>query len=302
MLLVLAHANGFCREVWRAVEAEVRKQAPDSIGQRLQFFAPDLPGHGSTGPPLAAENTGTEEMPLADWEAVGAHILSGIQEKKAAAAAAGEPPPVVIGVGHSLGGAGCVLAELRCPGTFTCMLLWEPILFDPDQNDRQKKTGSSPDKAKLAARRRSEFESPHAMLEWAATKPLFRHWDARALEGYIEGGLKPEAASKGGWALACRPSTEAAYFASFISRASWLMLTSGRQPRCRTHIMIGQTTNIRLLSESYYQDKAFGGNQNISVETVDGAGHLGPMEDPKLFATSILKFITGACPDTRCLL
>ena len=62
----------------------------------------------------------------------------------------GGPRPLVVGVGHSLGGAGCALAELAAAGTFARLLLWEPILFDPEPgSSRQRKAAGGPDKAKV---------------------------------------------------------------------------------------------------------------------------------------------------------
>jgi pimeloyl-ACP methyl ester carboxylesterase len=74
-------------EVWRAVEAELRQLAPPALAARLQILAPDLPGHGTTGPPLAAGARGG--LPAADWEAVGAHILAAVEAAAAAAASGG---------------------------------------------------------------------------------------------------------------------------------------------------------------------------------------------------------------------
>lgn len=118
--------------------------------------------------------------------------------------------PILIGVGHSLGGAGCVLAELQSPaGLFDQLLVWEPILFNPDPQAKKKRQAGGPDKAKSSRRRRATFNSPQQALDSFVQKPLFANWDSRSLHGYIDGGLRPiehrNDASGCGWTLCCPP-------------------------------------------------------------------------------------------------
>jgi pimeloyl-ACP methyl ester carboxylesterase len=166
VLVLLAHANGFCKEVWRAVEEELLACAgPEAL---LHIVAVDLPGHGA-GPPLTlAPNT---QQGLAaskpDWDSLGDCVLRAVAAQQRHHRR--QQPLLVVGVGHSLGGAACMLAELAAPGTFTRLLLFEPIIFNPT-------THVPSPLAKAAGRRRREFDSPAAARASWASKPLFASW------------------------------------------------------------------------------------------------------------------------------
>lgn len=139
-------------------------------------MALDLPGHGTTGPPAVLDAAG-----LPDWDALGTSVLAALD----GVGRGGGAPQMVVGVGHSLGGAACVLAELQRPGTFARLLLHEPILMDPEPPSPGSGRGSP--KSAMAARRRRDFDSPVAALAGWARRPFFATWDRRALEGYVGG-------------------------------------------------------------------------------------------------------------------
>ncbi len=185
-----------------------------------QVHALDLPGHGLTGEPLDVAGSAA---PLS-WDFVGDSIRRSVGKLRedARREVAGQMvpsgrlgaedtfEPLVIGVGHSLGGAACLLAELQSPaGLFDSLLIWEPILFNPNPQVRQKRQAGGPDKAKASSRRRADFDSPRQALTSFASKPLFADWDPRSLQGYIDGGLRPKdgrtEADGGGWTLSCAP-------------------------------------------------------------------------------------------------
>ncbi len=172
---------------------------------RAQVHALDLPGHGLTGQPLdVGASVASASAAPSNWDFVGESIRRSAEQLREDTRC----EPLLIGVGHSLGGAGCLLAELQSPaGLFDSLLVWEPILFDP--SPQAKRQASGPDKAKASSRRRADFDSPQQALESFATKPLFADWDPRSLEGYIDGGLRPKDSSAdvdgGGWTLCCAP-------------------------------------------------------------------------------------------------
>ena len=181
IIVVFAHANGFCKEVWDGVIADFTALAPAAIRPRLRCLALDLPGHGLTGTVLDVATSPPS------WDFVGVHIREQAEMMKEEAreevatqmvlsgrlGSNDTLEPLVIGVGHSLGGAGCVMAELQAPGLFDRLVVWEPILFDPDPDIQMKRLSGGPDKAKTTSRRRSDFVSPQQALNAFAPKALF---------------------------------------------------------------------------------------------------------------------------------
>ena len=118
--LLFAHATGLCSEVWRNVI-----HAKDSDLLRYAVRAFDFRGHGSRGGECL---TGTSGPPSWDDFAV-ADVLEAASSLRVGG---GGGCCRVVGVGHSMGGAALVKAELAAPGTFAALVLCEPILISND--------------------------------------------------------------------------------------------------------------------------------------------------------------------------
>lgn len=101
-VLLFAHATGMHGLVWKPVI--------DELIDRAHCIAVDLRGHGDSTPRPGADLS---------WELFGGDVLAAV------AAIDGDE---VIGVGHSLGGAALLMAELAAAGTFTRLFLYEPAL------------------------------------------------------------------------------------------------------------------------------------------------------------------------------
>ena len=105
--LLLCHATGFCKDVWSPFIDELAAIA----GSSLACDAINFSGHGGRAAP---------DAPLTSWDPFRDDVLD----------AAGSETGL-IGVGHSMGGAALVAAELARPGTFAKLVLFEPIIFPP---------------------------------------------------------------------------------------------------------------------------------------------------------------------------
>ncbi len=246
--LALAHATGFCRAIWEPVIDEARRRGID--GSMVLW---DHRAHGeSTRPPL----------PL-DWWDTGRDALAVLD---------GLPGPT-IGVGHSMGAASLLMAEILTPGTFAAIVAIEPIVlpppFHPIANHPLEES---------AKRRRSSFASRQAALDNFASKAVFSAWDRRCLEAYVNCGLRP---ADDEWVLACPPEYEAAFFAAAPRHGAWDRLGEVGPP---VHVVAGGDSDshpVEFVAEQAAQ------LTSGTYEIVEGTGHFLPMEQPARVAEII---------------
>ncbi len=253
-LLLLGHANGFCKEIWRPVVSSLRVR-----GVQAPALGWDIRGHGRA-PSL--------ELP-ASWWTFGRDLVDVIDGLDST----GRPPASVVGVGHSLGGTVMVMAELLRPGTFTGLVLIEPALIPPP-------FVRNPDLslAQGAARRRPVFGSRDELIESYLAKPLFQRWHPEAFRAYVDHGFRevPE-----GLALRCTREAEAEVFATGAESGVFARLDE-------------LTTPVRLVvtdhsGEPFGRAMALlpGAIPNATTTYMAGQGHLVPIERPDLVASEV---------------
>ena len=241
--VAFAHATGFCGGVWRPVVA--------SLPNRFESLVWDFPCHGSA-PKL--------EHPI-DWWDMGTFALAQV---------AGRPP--LIGVGHSMGGAALLMAELKAPGTFAALLLIEPIVSPPPF---QRHDGPL---ATLALKRKSRFESRTAAISNFADKLPFSAWNRMAFDGYIECGLieTPE-----GIELTCRPLDEAEIYRAATAHGVWDLLGQVAPP---VRILAGASSDTHTVD---FVRRLASQIPNCEYEIVPGTGHFLPMEMPEVVVEQV---------------
>ncbi|MFO7549650.1 MAG: alpha/beta hydrolase [Acidimicrobiia bacterium] len=246
----LAHATGFCAGVWRAVVGELR-----AAGHGGRVVAWDARNHGASA---AASH------PLSWWDL--AHDIPAIH-------AAFPPGGRAMGVGHSMGGAALLMAQVEYR-LFDELVLVEPIVPGPPflRVDHPL--------VGLALRRRREFPSKaDARLNFAG-KPPFSTWDARALDGYVDGGLVGEA---GGVRLACAPEDEAEVFRGANEHAMFERLGEVDVP---VGLVVGSDTDTYPVSWAAELADCL---PEGSLEVVDGGTHFLPMEQPEILARRVVE-------------
>ena len=210
-LLLLAHATGFCKELWRPVVSSLRDQ-----GVAAPALAWDARGHGR--------------------------------------------------------GTVLVLAEFLRPGTFTGLVLVEPVLIPPPFVRNPEFS-----LAQGAARRRSVFGSREELIETYLSKPLFQRWHPEAFRAYVDHGFRevPE-----GVALRCRREVEADVLAPGSECGAFARLdeltTPGRRVVTDRAGELGPP--LALLPEAL---------PNVTTTYMAGQNHLVPMERPDLVASEI---------------
>ena len=250
-LLLLAHGTGFCKEIWRPVVSSLRDQGVTAVA-----LAWDVRGHGQA-PAL--------ELP-ASWWTLGRDLVGLIDSL----AGAGRLPESVVGIGHSMGGTVLVMAELLRPGTFTGLVLIEPVLIPPPfvRNPEMSL-------AQGAARRRPVFGSRDELVESYLAKPLFQRWHPEAFRAYVEHGFQevPE-----GLALRCDREVEAELFATGAECGVFARLDELAPPvRLVVTDRAGELErSMAVLPEAL---------PNATTTYMAGQNHLVPVERPDLVAS-----------------
>jgi pimeloyl-ACP methyl ester carboxylesterase len=191
--LLLSHATGFHG---RCYEPMAR-----ALADRFHSFALDYRGHGLT--PL------THDGPV-DWERYGDDAL--------VAAHTVAPAGGLIGFGHSMGGAGLLMAAHREPGLFDLVVAFEPIIFPPHDGDAPR---PSTPLAAGARRRRATFDSFEQAIDNYASKPPLMAFTPEAMRAYVEHGFEP---TDEGVTLRCHPDHEARTFETGSEHRTWDVL------------------------------------------------------------------------------
>lgn len=246
---MFAHATGFCGKVWRPVRAQLAQFASTIW---------DFRGHGHS----------VSARERRSWWEMADDVLA---VRESLSHTSGDTR--VVGVGHSMGGAALVMAELLEPRSFDALVLVEPILFGPPYRPAHDHPLVG-----LALRRRAVFESRDAVESSYSAKPPFETWDPEALSGYVDGGFIE---SEGEVRLACRPTSEAEVFAASAVHAAWERLEAITIP---VTILYGADTDTFEPGHAEAMALRF---RNAIVESVPGTGHFLPMERPELIATAV---------------
>ena len=259
--IFLAHATGFHARCW------------DRVAERLPEFrciALDMRGHGLSSkpePPYPWRRFGEDVAALAD--------RLGLEG--------------AIGSGHSKGGYAVTLAAALRPGTFSKLLLIDPVILS-----REAYRMTPPEGEHFAARRRNEWASPEAMFESFASRPPFNLWDRDVLRDYCQYGLVPNPAGEG-FVLACPPRIEAATYAGSAGGDIYDEIATIDIP-------------VRVLRARPRGTDSVMGDMSGSPTTPDLASHFRhaedvplpqythfiPMQDPGFIADELRAFAAGA--------
>lgn len=255
--VLLVHATGFCAGVWTPVVAHLD-------GWRTSAL--DVRGHGrSTTPPSGM-----------DWHGTARDVLDAVD-------ALGLERP--FGVGHSMGGASLLLAELARPGTFRALWVFEPIVF-PTAGAAE---GGVPVENPLAAgarRRRSRFDSAEDAYANFASKPPLSALAPAALAAYVEYGF--DVLPDGAIELRCAPETEARTYEMGMRHGGFERLG---EIRCPVTVLRGLEDRPGPASVAPLVAEALPAGV---LEDHPELGHFGPLEDPRAMAASIRSAVTAA--------
>jgi lipase len=181
--IFFCHATGFHARCWDQVIAHLPGR---------HCFALDFRGHGRSSKP----------SPPYEWRNFGQDV---------AAVAESLGLSVAIGVGHSMGGHAVTLGAALRPGSFSSLLLVDPVI-----RSRENYIGPWRE-AHFVAKRRNRWASPQEMFDRFEKRPPFASWDPAVLRDYCDYGLLPDG---DGFVLACPPSIEASIYENSPAPAS----------------------------------------------------------------------------------
>lgn len=261
--LVLLHGSGMHGGVWGPYAA--------SLGERYRVIAVDQRGHGDSPKPAEARDY--------HWVELAADLLALLDELDIGA-------PYV--VGHSMGGAVTLLAEMARPGSIGRALLIDPIIMEESYYEGEH-TLESDRLSAMTLKRRSRWASEREAIEGFAGKPPFATWEPEVLRAYVEGGTESD--GEGGIRLKAPPAVEALTYLGSHAFNPWAGFG-------------GVATPVRLLGGKN-DDRAGWKQIRRMARTLPRAelfeypehSHFLPMENTKLVSDQILEF--GAAATVR---
>jgi pimeloyl-ACP methyl ester carboxylesterase len=198
------------------------------------------------------------------------------------------PAGELLGVGHSMGGAGLLLVEQLRPGTFAGLYLFEPITPPPGAlgpRSPDDADGVPNPLAVGAARRRPTFPSAAEALANYASKPPLNRLRADALEAYVRHGFVPDPAPDapaGGVRLACRPGDESLVYQGAPIHDAFDRLS---EVRCPVVVGVGDEAGPALFAPDIAAALPAG-----RLEAFGQLGHFGPLEAPDRVAAAVAAF------------
>ena len=249
--LLLAHATGLLARAYQPLA--------DRLHDAFHVWGVDLRAHGSSRAPANGDLS---------WPRMAVDVLAAVDGLDL------ERRPYA--VGHSMGGAALVLAELARPGTFERLYLYEPVLIPAGLLPA---TAEDNPMSAAARRRRPSFPDRATAYENYAGKPPLDEMSQASLQAYVEHGLVDQA--DGTVALACTPDHEAETFAGAATAGAFERLAEIACP-----VVVARGGLDSPGPAGFAADAAAALPQGRLV-VLDGLGHFGPLADEDAVARSI---------------
>lgn len=242
--LILMHATGFNPWLWHPIARELTPS--------FRIIAPYFCSHRETEP----DKGGLSWMTIAEDLAIFCETMD-IEDAAL--------------VGHSMGATVLTLSVASFSLSARGLILIEPIFLPQDFYTIHLTVDEHP-LASKAIRRRDTWRDKDEALSYLKTKPLFRNWDDEMLQLYIYHGMCQQ--GSGDLTLACPPQREASLFMGGMHYDPWPLI-----PKVKSPVMIieGQESENRAFIDLKTATSLF---PNGTYRSIQGAGHLIPMEKP----------------------
>jgi pimeloyl-ACP methyl ester carboxylesterase len=250
--IVFLHATSFNARTYRTLL--------EPIGERLSVLALDARGHGQTT--LPARTFG-----YTSWRRHRDDLIAVLETFTA---------PVTL-AGHSMGATVSLLTAGKRTDLVAGLALLEPVVL-PAAGYAMAQLPLAPliqrytiPLAAGALRRRARFESREAAIAGFTGRGVFKSFPAEVIADYVADGLVED--GRGGFRLACAPRFEAATYCA-QRHDPWEALRKVTDPL----VLVRAEKNSTISEAAMHRVAAI--KADARVATVDGAGHMLPMERP----------------------
>ena len=253
-LLLLHHANGFCKGTWGLVAA--------ALCERWRVVAIDARGHGDSSKP--------EHADAYAWDHFAEDLLAVAEQLMAEHGG----QPLALGIGHSFGGTSMLGAAARRPDVFERLLLVDPVVPPPPMPSLPpERLAHFQRLVDGAHRRRAHWPSRAAARRWCAERAFFAAWRPEAIELYLLDGMRER--PDGSLDLKCPGAIEGAVFSGSSQIDVFALARRVHTPALILHAERGD------FPRALYDHLAESMPGHADIREID-AGHLIPMERPDL--------------------
>ncbi|SCZ98464.1 BZ3500_MvSof-1268-A1-R1_Chr7-1g09158 [Microbotryum saponariae] len=199
---------------------------------------------------------------------------------------------LIVGIGHSLSGAGMIYAASAQPSLFSSLILLDPAIPPPSW-ERQVMF-----KSKGAFIRKDRWPSKEAALVSLKKKPFYQTFDSRSMQAYVEYGMTTILGSEEA-RLKMRPQDEALVFGDLCTTVS--RRASGRLAMLPTILpvrFICADLDCSVLTEEALQD-TLRLIPHATIVRVKKAFHTLVQEKPKETAAEVAKHLQAFYGDLK---
>lgn len=251
--VLFCHANGFCGPMWAPVARKLASVA--------RCWALDFRGHGDS-----VSGPGEDYH----WDGMADDVLAAVD--------ALDPAPQ-LAVGHSLGGASILKAELAQPGTFDRAWMFEPVTIPAFSLPRDGVMALGD----MARMRKEIFESRQAAYDRYGSRLPFNLLDPEVLRAYVDHGFRELA--DGSVTMKCPREVEATIFEN-PDRSAFDRLG---EVAAAVTVVVGTDADPPAMAAPLIAEQL----PNATLVRFDDLTHFGPFQDPPRIAASITAALFG---------
>jgi len=257
--IVFLHATGFNARTYRALL--------EPLGERFSVLALDARGHGRTTLPAKTFGYTSWRRHRDDLIAVLEHFTA----------------PVTL-AGHSMGATVSLLTAGKRTDLVAGLALIDPVILDAAGYASFQLPGAplwlrhTMPLARGALNRRAQFESREAAVAALSGRGVFKTFPPAVIADYVADGMIED--GQGGFKLACAPKYEAATYCA-QRNDPWEALRRVTDPL----VMLRAEHNSTISEAGVHRVQAI--KPDARIATVDGAGHMLPMERPDRVRSAI---------------